>query len=109
VFVFKKSKVRPGFRVHLVNRIQPGGDLEHAWIIFNHVKHAKHWATMACHIYDSAYCRVMTIAVWDMQSKDAAAQMVLWKNLNDVMARHGVPEPKFKGFMADSSEFFFGF
>jgi hypothetical protein len=30
--------------------------------------------------------------------------MVLWKNLNDVIARYGVPEPKFKGFMADSAQ-----
>jgi hypothetical protein len=30
--------------------------------------------------------------------------MVLWKNLNDVMARHDIPEPKFKGFMADSAQ-----
>jgi hypothetical protein len=30
--------------------------------------------------------------------------MVLWKNLNNVMARHGIPEPKFKGFMADSTQ-----
>jgi predicted 2-oxoglutarate/Fe(II)-dependent dioxygenase YbiX len=30
--------------------------------------------------------------------------MVLWKNLNDVMARHGVHESKFKGFMADSAQ-----
>jgi hypothetical protein len=96
--------VGPGSRVHLVNRMQPGGDLEHAWIMFDHVKRVKNWTTMACHLYDSAYCRVMTIAVCDMQSEDAAAQMVLWKNLNDIMARHGVPEPKFKGFMADSTQ-----
>jgi hypothetical protein len=104
VFVFKMSKVGPGSGVHLVNRMQPRGDLEHAWIMFDHVKRVKNWTTMACHVYDSAYCRVMTIAVCDMQSEDAAAQMVLWKNLNDVMARHGVPEPKFKGFMADSAQ-----
>jgi hypothetical protein len=90
--------------VYLVNQMQPGGDLEHAWIMFDHVKRVKNWTTMACHVYDSAYCRVMTIAVCDMQLEDAAAQMVLWKNLNDVMARHGVPEPKFKGFMADSAQ-----
>jgi hypothetical protein len=77
VFVFKMSEVGPGSRVHLVNRIQPGGDLEHAWIMFDHVKRVKNWTTMACHVYDSAYCRVMTIAVCDMQSEDAAAQMVL--------------------------------
>jgi hypothetical protein len=52
----------------------------------------------------SAYCRVMTIAVCDMLSEDVAAQMVLWKNLNDIMARLGVPELKFKGFMADSAQ-----
>jgi hypothetical protein len=39
-----------------------------------------------------------------MQSKDATAQIVLWKNLNDIMARHSILEPKFKGFMADSAQ-----
>jgi hypothetical protein len=46
----------------------------------------------------------MTIAVCDMQLEDATAQSELWKNLNAVLARHGVPEPKFKGFMADSTQ-----
>jgi hypothetical protein len=41
VFVFKMSEVGPGFEVHLVNRMQPGGDLEHAWIMFDHVKRVK--------------------------------------------------------------------
>jgi hypothetical protein len=101
VFVFKMSKVRPGSRKHLVKRMQPGGDLEDAWIMFDYVKH---WTTMACHVYDSAYCRVMTIAVCDMQSEDVAAQMVLWKNLNDVMAKHSILKPKFKEFMVDSAQ-----
>ena len=73
VFVFKMSKVGPGSGVHLVNRMQPGGDLEHAWIMFDHVKRVKSWTTMACHVYDSAYCQVMTIAVCNMQSENAAA------------------------------------
>jgi hypothetical protein len=94
----------PLHKPFFLNRMQPGGDLQHAWIMFDHVKRVKNWTTMACHVYDSAYCRVMTIAVCDMQSDDAVAQMVLWKNLNDVMARHGVPLPKFKGFMADSAQ-----
>jgi hypothetical protein len=55
---------------------------------------------MTCHVYDSTCCHVMTIAVCDMQSKDATAQSVLWKNLNAVLTRHGISEPKFKGFMA---------
>jgi hypothetical protein len=33
----------------------------------------------------------MTIAVYNMQSEDAAAQSVLWKNFNDVMVKHGIP------------------
>jgi hypothetical protein len=46
----------------------------------------------------------MTIDVCDMQFEDATAQSVLWKNLNAVLARHGVPEPKFKGFIANSAQ-----
>jgi hypothetical protein len=52
----------------LVKRMQPGGDLEDTWIMFDHVKHVKHWTTMACHVYDSTYYQVMTIVVCDMQS-----------------------------------------
>jgi hypothetical protein len=104
VFVFKMSEVGPGSGVDLVKRMQPSGDLEDAGMIFDHVKRIKKWTTMACHVYDSTYCRVMTIAVCDMQSEDAAAQSILWKNLNAVLARHGILEPKFKGFMADSAQ-----
>jgi hypothetical protein len=46
----------------------------------------------------------MTIAVCDMQSEDAAVQSVLWKSLSDIMPRHSIPKPKFKGFMADSAQ-----
>ena len=77
VFVFKMSKVGPRSRVHLVKKMQPGGDLEDVWIMFDHVKHVKHWTTMACHVYDSTDCRVMTIVVCDKQSEDDVAQMVL--------------------------------
>ena len=88
---------------HLVKRIQPSRDLEDTWIIFNYVKCVKHWTTMGCYIYDSAYYRVITIAVCNMQLKDATAQIVFWKNLNDVMTRHGIPKTKFKGFMANTA------
>ena len=46
----------------------------------------------------------MTIAVCDMQSEDVAAQSVVWKNLNAIMAQHGVNKVNFKGFMADSAQ-----
>jgi hypothetical protein len=46
----------------------------------------------------------MTIAVCDTQSEDAASQLILWKNLNDVIEKHGILESKLKGFMADSAQ-----
>jgi hypothetical protein len=53
------SEVGPKSDVHLVQQMQPGSDLQDAWIMFDHVKRVKHWTTMACYIYDSAYCWVM--------------------------------------------------
>ena len=97
-------EVGPGSGVDLVKRMQAGGDLENAWLMFDHVKRVQSWTTMACHVYDATFCRVMTIAVCDMQSEDTAAQIVVWKNLNAVMARHDVSQPTFKGFMADSAQ-----
>jgi hypothetical protein len=104
VFVFKMSEVGPGSRVNLVKRMQPGGDLENSWIMFDHVKRVRSWTTMAYHVYDSTYCRVMTIAVCDMQSEDVPAQSVIWKNLNALMAQHGRNKVNFKGFIADSAQ-----
>ena len=104
VFIFKMSEMGPGSGVDLVKRMQTGGDLENCWIMFDHVKRVKHWTTMGCHVYDSTYCRVMTIACCDMQSEDTDAQIVFWKNLNAVMERHDIPNPQFMGFMADSAQ-----
>jgi hypothetical protein len=77
VFIFKMFEVGPGNGVDLVKRMQPGSDRQDAWMMFDHVKRVQKWTTMACHVYDSTYCRVMTIAVCDMQSEDAAAKNVL--------------------------------
>ena len=38
VFIFKMSEISSGSRVDLVRRMQPGGGLKHAWIMFDHVK-----------------------------------------------------------------------
>jgi hypothetical protein len=72
--------------------------------MFDHKKRIKKWTTMACHVYDSAYCCVMTVAVCNMQSEDATAQRVMWKNFNAILAKHRVLEPKFKGFMAYNAQ-----
>ena len=104
VFLFKMSIEGPGSGFDLVKRMQPGGDLENAWIMFDHVKRVKDWTTMACHVYDTTYCKVMTIVVCDMQSEDTQSQCLLWNALNRVMAKHGVPATNFKGFRADSAQ-----
>jgi hypothetical protein len=52
VLIFKMSEVGPGSIMHLVKRMQPRGDLEDTWIMFDYVKRVKHWTTMACHVYD---------------------------------------------------------
>lgn len=54
---------------------------------------------MTCHVYDSDYCKVLTVACCDMQSEDGGAQTWLWKKLNVVMAENGVSSVNFKDFM----------
>ena len=70
VFIFNMFEVGPTSGVDLVRRMQSGGELEHAWMMFDPVKSVTNWTTMACHMYDSSYQRVLTIACCDFQSKD---------------------------------------
>ncbi len=70
-----------GSGVNLVTRMQPSGDLQNVWIMFDHVKRVVGWTIMACHVYDSAYCKVMTIANCDMQFEDTEAQKIMWTKL----------------------------
>jgi hypothetical protein len=56
---------------------------------------------MASHVYDLVYCKVLTIAVCDMQSKDTEAQRFMWTKLNETMLKHGFLKSNFKGFMAN--------
>jgi hypothetical protein len=104
MFVFKMSEVGPANGVDLVRRMQPGEDLENAWIMSDHVKLVKGWTTMAAHVYDGTYQRIMTISCCDFQLEDKDAQVLFWQNLNHVMARHNIPHPTFIGFMADSAQ-----
>jgi hypothetical protein len=53
--------------------MQLGDDLQNMWIMFNHVKRVQAWMTMAYHIYDPIYCKVMTIVIYDMQFEDTKA------------------------------------
>jgi hypothetical protein len=58
------------FKFDLVWQIQPSDDMQNAWVMFNHVKCVQAWMTMACHVYNIVYCKVMIIASYDMQFKD---------------------------------------
>ena len=78
--------------------------MENSWIIFDHVKHLKAWTTLACHVYDSKYCKVLSIACCDMQSENDIVQMLFWENLNSVMSENGVSKTNLKGLMADSAQ-----
>ena len=103
VFIFKMNEVGPASGVDLVTRMQPREDLQDSWLMFDHIKRVNNWTTTACHAYDSQCCRVMTVAVCDMQFEDCEAQCVMWRCLNKVMARYGLSIVNFKGFMADSA------
>jgi hypothetical protein len=104
VYVFKMLEDGPGSGVDLVKHMQPGGDLKNTWFMFDHVKRVKEWTTMVCHVYDAAYCKVMTKAVCDMQLEDTKVQCIMWRELNDLMAKNNVKNTNFKGFMVDSAQ-----
>jgi hypothetical protein len=103
VYVFKMLIDGFGSGVDIDKRMQPRGDLENAWLMFDHVKRVQEWTTMACHVYDATYCKVMTIAVCDMQSEDTKVQCIMWRELNELMRQNGVENSNFKGFMADNA------
>jgi hypothetical protein len=46
--------------------MQLGDDLQNIWMMFDHVKRGQGWTTMAYHIYESVYYKVMMIAIYDM-------------------------------------------
>jgi len=78
-----------GNRVGLVAQMQPKGDLDNSWIMFDHVKQVISWKMMAYHVYDSRYCKVMTITICDMQTKNTKAQQIMWTKLNRIIFKHG--------------------
>jgi len=63
-----------GSGASLVMQMQPIGDSWNVWIMFDHVKCVVGWTMMACHVYDPVYCKVMTIAICDMQFEDIKVQ-----------------------------------
>jgi hypothetical protein len=76
-------------------------DLENFWIMFDYGKQVIGWTTMACHVYDMKYYKVMTIVVCNMQFEDIKTQQIMWTKFNHTMLKHKYAEPSFKRFMAD--------
>ncbi len=58
--------------------------------------------TLACHVYNLFYCKVMTIVTCDLQFKNTNVQCAMWQKLNKVMVKSFVPNSNFKGFMVDN-------
>ncbi len=61
--------------------------------MFNHYKHILGWITMACHVYDPNYAKVMTIVICDMQLKDVKFQVLISKAFVKVMKTNGFDMP----------------
>lgn len=104
MFVFKTLVDLSANKVELVKCMQVGGDMENYWIMFDHVKHLKDWTTMACHVYNTNYCKLLTKACCDMQYEDSDAQTLFWVNLNGVMVENGMSHVNYKGFMVDNAQ-----
>jgi hypothetical protein len=58
--------------------------------MFDHVKHVQGWMTMAYHVYNMVYCKVITIVIYDMQLEDNKAQCILWRQLNIIVLKKGL-------------------
>lgn len=46
------------------------------------------WTTMACHVDDPSYYKVMTIVICDMQFEEIEVQRIMWAKLNVTMMKH---------------------
>jgi hypothetical protein len=73
VFMFKMSFYGAASGVDLVRHMQIGGDLQNCWLMFDHVKCVQEWTTMACHVYDLVYYKVLTIVICNIQFESIKA------------------------------------
>ena len=64
VFVFKMSVDLLGNGVDLVKCMHVEGYIENLWTRFDHVKRLKDKTTLVCHLYNSKYCKALTIACY---------------------------------------------
>jgi hypothetical protein len=65
MFIFKMSIEGNGSGCDLVKRMQPRGNLETHWLMFDCIKHVELMA-LTCYMYDPIYYKMMTIVMCDM-------------------------------------------
>jgi hypothetical protein len=64
VYLFKMSTKGAENGVNHVAPMQPRGDLQGTWLMFDYCKCVFNWITMACHIYYLTYVRVDNCNLW---------------------------------------------
>ena len=100
------SSLGPGSGIDLVRRMQPGGDLEHSWVMSD-VMHRcvdKKWLTMSAHVYNHFYRGLCTIFVCELVSEDTSALQTAWSVMRRVCLQHGLDKVEFCGFIADNAQ-----
>ncbi|CAM6082218.1 unnamed protein product [Calypogeia fissa] len=94
-----------GSGVDILRRMQLGGSLEGAWLMFD-IMHrcTRGWLMLSVKCYDHHLLALSTIFTCKLKAQDAKSQETAWRLMVDVANRNGVHEVTIKGFMADNVE-----
>ena len=84
------STISAGSSIDLVHRMQPRGDLQLIWIMFDYVKRVVGWTSLGAHVYDPIYCKVMRICICDMMYEMADAHKQMWLLMLALLKWHGL-------------------
>lgn len=103
--IFKMSVKGPGSGLDLLRRMQLGGSLDGAWVMFD-VMHrcTKGWLTFSAHVYDHNFRALCTIFTCELRGEDAGSLEKAWTLMIDVAKENGLENITIKGFMADNAE-----
>jgi hypothetical protein len=103
--IFKMSTSGLGSGIDLIRRMQPGGNLEHSWVLSDvmHRMLDNKWVTMSAHVYDHHFCGLCTIFTCELVSQDTASLGIVWRLMLRVCKENDLENVTFKGFMADNA------
>jgi hypothetical protein len=58
---------------------------------------------MGYHVYDMTYCKLLIIAICDVQSNEVDSQVLMWSSLTRLVKKVGkIKNVNFKGFMVNN-------